>query len=90
MTIRRTGPWAAQPPSGSHTTMVVFRSDVSMPAAFAAVAAIDARVVWADPSNGLLALDDASAGRAWQLYRTGALLVGIGPFAGGCVSWVRT
>lgn len=78
-------PWAAQAPPGSRT-MVMLSSAMTMPDAFEAVAAIDRRVVWADPAGGLLMVDHVSASDAWQLYRRGALLVSSGPFAGGCLS----
>lgn len=84
------GSAAALPPPGTTTTLVLFRPGVSTPDAFAAVAAIDGRVVWADPSSGVLAIDAGSAARAWRLYGHGALLVSSSAIVGGCLMWTRT
>jgi hypothetical protein len=81
-------PWAAQAPPGSRT-MVVFGSGTTPAEAFAVVAAIDRPIVWADPAGGLLLVDRVSFSDAWQLYRGGALMVGSGPLAGSCLSWIR-
>jgi uncharacterized membrane protein len=84
------GPVAALPPPGSNATVVLFRPGIGA-AAFGAVAAIGGRVVWADPSGELLAIETGPEGRAWRLYGHGALLVGnaAGPFAGTCLAWSR-
>lgn len=82
-------PWAAQAPSGDRT-MVVFGAGVSSAQAFAAVAETESRIVWADEASGLMLIDRVSLANAVQLYRRGALMVGSGPFAGSCLSWVRT
>ena len=84
------GSVAALPPPGAATTVVLFRPGVSIADAFAAVAAIDGRVIWADPSSGVLAIDAGSAGGAWRLYGHGALLVSNSAIVGGCVAWTRT
>jgi uncharacterized membrane protein len=84
------GPVAALPPVGATTTMVLFRSGTSAAEAFAAVAAIDGRVVWADASGELLAIDAAAASRAWRLYGHGALMVGSSSLVGGCLAWARS
>jgi uncharacterized membrane protein len=83
------GSAAALPAPGPTATLVLFRAGVSVTDAFAAVAAIDGRVLWADPSGGVLAIDAGSAGRAWQLYGRGALVVSNSPIVGGCLAWTR-
>jgi uncharacterized membrane protein len=83
------GPLAARAPQGADQTVVLFAPGVSAGQAHQALAAAQARIVWVDDSGGVwgVALDDPSA--RWALYRRGALWVGQGAFAGGCVSWTR-
>ena len=83
------GPVAALPPPGATATMVLFRPGIGAAEAFAAVGAIDGRVLWADASGELLAIDAAAAPRAWRLYRHGALVVGSAAVGGGCLTWTR-
>ncbi len=83
------GPLAALPPAGAATTLVLFRPGTSAAAAFGAVAAIGGRVVWADASGELLAIDANAAPRAWRLYQHGALVVGSAAATGGCLAWTR-
>ena len=83
------GPIAALPPPGVSTTMVLFRPGIGAAQAFGAVAAIDGRVLWADPSGELLAVEPAPGTSARQLYRHGALLVGTSSLAAGCLAWSR-
>lgn len=83
------GPVAAMPPPGSTTALVVFSSETSAADAFAAVAALDGRVVWADPSGGLLAVDMGQGGDARRLYGRGALLVSTSGVVAGCLAWSR-
>jgi uncharacterized membrane protein len=83
------GPIAAMPPPGVTATAVLFRPGIGAAEAFAAVAAIDARVVWADPSGELLAIEPAPGISPRQLYRHGALLVGTSAVVAGCLAWSR-
>jgi len=83
------GPLAALPPAGVTTTMVLFRPGTGAAAAFAAVAAIDGRILWADPSGDLLAIEAGPAGEAWRLYGHGALLVSSSSLVAGCLAWSR-
>ncbi len=84
------GPVAALPPRGAAPTLVMFRQDVTVSDAFQAVAAIGGRVVWADPADGLLAIDGRSAREAWRLYAQGALVVSSSAIIGGCLAWTRS
>jgi sarcosine oxidase gamma subunit len=83
------GPLAARAPQGADQTVVLFAPGVSPGEAHKALAAAQARIVWVDGSGGVwgVALEGPSA--RWALYRRGALLVGQGAVAGGCVSWTR-
>lgn len=83
------GPIAALPPPGNTTAMVFFSARTSAAEAFAAVAAADGRVVWSDPSGGLLAVEMGKDGDARRLYRHGALLVSTSAVIAGCLTWSR-
>lgn len=80
------GPVAALPPQQGETVLVLFQEGIGAPAAFQAVAAIDARVVWADPSGELLAIVPGQAS-ALRLLGHGALMVGTSPAVAGCLAW---
>jgi hypothetical protein len=85
-TVVVAGPVAALPPPGVTTTMVLFRPGVGTANAFAAVAALDGRILWADRSGELLAVDLGAPGRSWQLYRHGALLVSSSALIAECLA----
>jgi len=68
---------------------VLFRLGIAAAGAFAAVAAIDGRIVWADPSGELLAVEPAPGTSPRELYRHGALLVGTSLVVAGCLAWSR-
>ena len=68
--------------------MVLFRPGTGPAGAYAAVAALDGRVLWSDPSGELVAVDLGAAGEAWRLYGHGALLISTSPLA-GCLAWSR-
>ena len=82
-------PLASLPPAGATTAVVLFRSGVGLEGAFAAVAAADGRVVWADASGELLTVELGPEASAWRLYRHGALLVGTSGPAAGCLAWTK-
>jgi uncharacterized membrane protein len=84
------GPVAALPASGTGKVMVLFRPDISAEQAFAALAAMDARPVWNDPSGQLWAIEEGVGMHPWALYAEGALLVGGGLLPAGCLGWSRT
>lgn len=83
------GIWAMQPPPGAEGVVALFGPGVEPPAIFAALHAIDGRVIWTSPENGvwLLAMEDT--GRAKRLYGAGALLVSRGAMPFGCFSASR-
>jgi uncharacterized membrane protein len=70
-------------------TVVLFRSDVSPDEAFSAVAAADGRVVWAHASAQLIAVAAGEHFNRLQLYRSGAIFVGVGGVA-GCAAFPRS
>ncbi|WGF87385.1 DUF2243 domain-containing protein [Marinivivus vitaminiproducens] len=83
------GPVAALPPPGVTTVMVLFRPGMSESAMMSAMAAVDGRMAWRDPSGQLWAIDVGPDGDAGPLYRHGALLVGNGLLPVACLNWSR-
>jgi uncharacterized membrane protein len=73
LSVLGAAPWAAlPPPAGAATAVVVlFRPGVGLEGAFAAVAAVDGRVVRADASGELLAVELGPGVSAWRLYLHG-------------------
>jgi hypothetical protein len=82
-------PAASLPPPGAATALVLFRPGLGLEGAFAAVAAAEGRVVWADASGELLAVELGPAANPWRLYRHGALLVGASGAFAGRLAWTK-
>ncbi|BBK43301.1 hypothetical protein STVA_33210 [Allostella vacuolata] len=82
------GAWSLRPPPGQPFTTVVFRPGLAPGQAIAALAAADARLVWADPSLGVVVVA-VDPGRRWRLYAQGALLVSGSGVPAGCLDWSR-
>ena len=80
---------AAAPVAGQDGfTNIAFRPGLGPQQAMAALAAADARLVWADAGLGVV-VADVPRGKRWSLYRHGALMVsGTGPQA-GCLNASR-
>jgi uncharacterized membrane protein len=84
------GPIAAVPAASDPTQIVVlFAPGVSSNQAFNALARVDARVLWVDRWGGMWAVKMDNPSAAWQLYRTGAMLVSNTGFSLGCFSWTK-
>lgn len=83
------GPVAALPPPGVTTVMVLFKPGTTLPAVLEAVAAVDGRTVWQDPSGQLWAIDLGTGGNPMQLYRHGAMLVSNALLPVGCFNWFK-
>lgn len=87
------GTVAILPPPGGTATLVLFRSGTSAVEALKALASVEARTVWSDPSGRLWAIDLPEGGRTLgfyrHLYRRGALLVSNGAVPAGCLDWFR-
>jgi uncharacterized membrane protein len=84
------GPVAALPAQDTGELMVIFRPGISSTQAFNALATLDARVMWVDPSGALWAVRMVQPKDAGKLYAQGALLVSNSPLVVGCVAWTRT
>ncbi len=91
LSVLGAAPLASLPPAAdaATTAVVLFRPGLGLEGAFAAVAAADGRVVWADASGELLAVQLGPEGSAWRLYRHGALLVGTSGPVAGCLAWTK-
>lgn len=81
---------AALPAGETDQVLVIFRPGMEGAAAFNALAAADARVLWVDRSGGLWAVSMPEPARARALYAQGALLVSNSALALGCFTWSRT
>lgn len=82
------GAWASRPPPGSQDTLAVFAPGVDPTEVMAAVIAVDGRLVQAVGDGSIVVLRLPEAGRSWQLYRHGAILVSAtGP--AGCLTWSK-
>lgn len=84
------GPLAALPAPADTTIVVLFRPGISQAQAFAAMDAVDGRLVWSDSSEQVWAIDLATGGDSSLLYRHGALLVSNSLLPAGCFDWIRT
>jgi uncharacterized membrane protein len=80
--------WSLVPPPGQPFTTVVFRPDVAPGAVYAALGALDARLVWTDPGMGVVVVAVAPE-RRWGFYGRGALLVSGSGLPAGCFDWSR-
>jgi uncharacterized membrane protein len=83
------GPLAALPPPDQTQVVVLFRPDITEQQAFAAIIAVDGRMLGSDPSGQLWAVDMASGGNPSELYRYGAMLVSNSLLPLGCFNWTR-
>ncbi|MGF6274971.1 putative membrane protein [Massilia sp. UYP11] len=82
------GAWALMPPPGQDLTTVVFHPGAGPREVFAALDAVDGRLVWSDRAMGVVVMAVPQS-RRLDLYRHGALLVSGGGAAAGCFSWSR-
>jgi uncharacterized membrane protein len=82
-------PLASLPPANATTAVVLFRPGLGLEGALAAVAAADGRVIRADASGELVAVQLGPETSVWKLYRHGALLVGTSGPLGGCLAWTK-
>jgi uncharacterized membrane protein len=82
------GAWALVPPPGQNLTTVVFAPSAGPRAVFAALDAVDGRLVWSDRAMGVVVMA-VPAERRWALYGHGALLVSGSGAPGGCFNWSR-
>jgi uncharacterized membrane protein len=89
LAVLAAGAVAARPPPDVTTAVVVFRPDVTRAEAFAALAAMDARILWSDAAGGLFAIDLGPGSNPRSLYAQGALLVSRDLVAVGCLAWSR-
>lgn len=82
------GAWALLPAPGQQFATVVFQPGTGPRQVFAALDAVDARLVWSDRAMGVVVMA-VPRERRWALYRHGALLVSGSGAPAGCFSWSR-
>lgn len=78
--------WSLQSPPGQRFTTVVFAPGVRPAAVMDALSANDARLVWTDPTMGVVVVDVPDANRL-NFYGQGALLVSGSGVPSGCFNW---
>jgi uncharacterized membrane protein len=74
---------AAQTPPGAATT-VLFRPGTDADAALAAIAGVDGRLIWSDPSQPALWVIEVDPARTPRLYAAGAVLISRSILPAGC------
>ncbi len=82
-------PLAAVPAPGDGTVMVLFRPDTTPQQAFAAMQAVEGRIVWTDASGQVWAIATPEGSDPSRLYGYGAMLVGNAILPAGCLDWIR-
>lgn len=82
------GAWALLPAPGQDLTTVVFAPGAGPREVFAALDAVDGRLVWSDRAMGVVVMA-VPPQRRWDLYRHGALLVSGSGAPAGCFGWSR-
>ena len=82
------GAWALVPAPGQDLTTVVFKPGAGPRDVFAALNAVDGRLVWSDRAMGVVVMAVPKE-RRWDLYRHGALLVSGSGAPAGCFNWSR-
>jgi uncharacterized membrane protein len=80
--------WSLQPPPGQRLTTVVFARGVRAATIIDTLSRSGARLAWSDARMSVIVVE-VPPGRAWNFYRSGAILVtGVG-LPGGCFNWSR-
>ena len=82
------GAWALVPPAQTQFATVVFAPGAGPREVFAALDALDARLVWSDRAMGVVVVAVAPE-RRWGFYRHGALLVSGAGVPAGCFNWSK-
>lgn len=75
------------PPAEVDTVMVFFEPGTRPGQVFAAIEAVDGRILWSSTSGEVWALDVKDRGRTALLYRHCAWMVSNSALAIGCLAW---
>jgi uncharacterized membrane protein len=78
-------PWADTPPAGSNTAIVIFHPRVDDGSIMSGIVASGGSLLW--ESRGIWAVRWDGSNHSRALYRHGALFVGTGFVAAGCLAW---
>lgn len=74
---------------GSEFTTVLFAPGTAPQQVFAAIDAVEGRLVWADASGELVVIAQAPDRSGLRLFAHGALFVSTSGFPAGCFSYLR-
>ena len=83
------GGQALRPSPDNSFTTVLFAPGTSAANALRAVSTVGGRLVWSDPSGGLLMIETEPAASTISLYRHGAILVSGSGLPAGCFDYLR-
>jgi uncharacterized membrane protein len=89
ITVAAFGTLAALPPKNSAATIVLFKAGATPLQVSKAIDAVDGRILWADHSGTMWAINIEDKRKTGLLYRHGALLVSNSAVGLGCLSWIR-
>jgi uncharacterized membrane protein len=89
ITVAAFGTLAALPPQSSAATIVLFKADATPMQVSQALDAVDGRILWADRSGTMWAMNIEDKRKTGLLYRHGALLVSNSAVGLGCLSWIK-
>ncbi|WP_167737584.1 DUF2243 domain-containing protein [Sphingomonas parva] len=79
------GPWAAFPPRGAKSAIVMFAPHISQGQAFNAIIAAEGQPLWY--SRGVWAVRWTQGIRSRPLYDAGAMIVSTSLVGAGCLAW---
>lgn len=81
---------ALRPPPDSEFTTVLFAPGIAQAQIFAAIEAVDGRLVWTDRSGELVVIRIADERSGLSLFRHGAIIVSGAGLPPGCFDYLRT
>jgi uncharacterized membrane protein len=81
------GALSLRTPPDATARPVLFRAGLTQAEIFAAVAAVDGRIVGAHPGSRLVVIELPDSAAGWSLYRHGALAVGGPGSPAACLTW---
>lgn len=81
------GPVSAIPPKDSSTALVFFKAGTTPKQIFTAINSTDARILWANDTGNIWALNLNRKNESHYFYKHGAYLVSNSVLAMGCLAW---
>jgi hypothetical protein len=83
------GTIAAMPAPGNGPVLVMFRPDIAPAEAMAAIADLNATLIWTDTSEQVWAVELPAEAQPRSFYRHGALFVSNSMPPAGCLEWIK-